>query len=172
MPETGRRIVLASRPVGEPKPSDFRLEEFPVPQPGPGELLLRTKWLSLDPYMRGRMSDAPSYAKPVGVGDVMEGGTVSEVAASSNDKFARGEIVLGHTGWQTHAVSNGAGLRKLDPRVAPVSTALGVLGMPGMTAYTGLLEIGQPKPGETVVVSAASGAVGSAVGQIARVKGA
>src|SRR3954471_20097296 len=172
MPETARRIVLASRPVGEPKPSDFRLEEFPVPQPGPGELLLRTKWLSLDPYMRGRMSDAPSYAKPVGVGDVMAGGTVSEVAASSNDKFAKGDIVLGHTGWQTHAVSNGAGLRKLDPRVAPVSTALGVLGMPGMTAYTGLLEIGQPKAGETVVVSAASGAVGSIVGQIARIKGA
>src|SRR6266850_1375658 len=137
MAEIARRIVLASRPVGEPKPSDFRLEEFPVPQAGPGQLLLRTKWLSLDPYMRGRMSDAPSYAKPVGVGEVMEGGTVSEVAASNNDKFAKGDIVLGHTGWQTHALSNGAGLRKLDPRVAPVSTA-----------------------------------VGSAVGQIAKIKGA
>jgi NADPH-dependent curcumin reductase CurA len=172
MSETARRIVLASRPVGEPKPSDFRLEEFAVPQPGPGELLLRTKWLSLDPYMRGRMSDAPSYAKPVGIGEVMEGGTVCEVAASNNDKFAKGDIVLAHIGWQTHAVSKGAGLRKLDPRVAPVSTALGVLGMPGMTAYTGLLEIGQPKEGETVVVSAASGAVGSVVGQIAKIKGA
>jgi len=172
MPETGRRIVLASRPVGEPKPSDFRLEEFPVPQPGPGELLLRTRFLSLDPYMRGRMSDAPSYAKPVGVGEVMEGGTVNEVVASNNDKFAIGDIVLAHTGWQTHAISNGAGLRKLDPSSAPISTALGVLGMPGMTAYTGLLEIGQPKAGETVVVSAASGAVGSVVGQIARIKGA
>jgi NADPH-dependent curcumin reductase CurA len=172
MPETARRIVLASRPVGEPKATDFRLEEIPVPQPGPGELLLRTKWLSLDPYMRGRMSDAPSYAKPVGIGDVMEGGTVNEVAASNNDKFAKGDIVLAHTGWQTHALSNGAGLRKLDPRVAPVSTALGVLGMPGMTAYTGLLEIGKPQAGETVVVSAASGAVGGVVGQIARIKGA
>jgi len=172
MPETARRIVLASRPVGEPKPSDFRLEDFPVPQPGPGQMLLRTKWLSLDPYMRGRMSDAPSYAKPVGIDEVMEGGTVNEVAASNNDTFKPGDIVLGHTGWQTHALSNGAGLRKLDPNAGPISTALGVLGMPGMTAYTGLLEIGQPKTGETVVVSAASGAVGSVVGQIARIKGA
>jgi len=172
MAETARRIVLAFRPVGEPKSSDFRLEEFPVPQPAPGEVLLRTKWLSLDPYMRGRMSDAPSYAKPVGIGEVMEGGTVSEVTASNNDRFARGDIVLGHTGWQTHALSNGAGLRKLDPKLAPVSTALGVLGMPGMTAYTGLLEIGKPQAGETVVVAAASGAVGSAVGQIAKIKGA
>jgi len=172
MSEKARRIVLASRPVGEPKPSDFRLEELPVPQPGPGEVLLKTKWLSLDPYMRGRMSDAPSYAKPVGINDVMEGGTVSEVAASSNEKFQKGDIVLSHTGWQSHAISNGAGLRKLDPKLAPISTALGVLGMPGMTAYTGLLEIGAPKAGETVVVSAASGAVGSVVGQIAKVKGA
>jgi NADPH-dependent curcumin reductase CurA len=172
MPETARRIVLASRPVGEPKPSDFRLEEFAVPQAGPGEILLRTRFLSLDPYMRGRMSDAPSYAKPVDVDAVMEGGTVSEVIASNNAAYAVGDIVLAHTGWQTHAVSKGVGLRKLDPSVAPVSTALGVLGMPGMTAYTGLLEIGQPKEGETVVVSAASGAVGSVVGQIARIKGA
>ncbi len=172
MAEVARRIVLASRPVGEPKPSDFRLEEYPVPQPGPGEVLLRTQWLSLDPYMRGRMSDAPSYAKPVGIGEVMEGGTVSAVVASNNNRLAAGDIVLGHTGWQTHALSNGAGLRKLDPKLAPVSTALGVLGMPGMTAYTGILEIGKPQPGETVVVAAASGAVGSAVGQIAKVKGA
>jgi NADPH-dependent curcumin reductase CurA len=172
MPETARRIVLASRPVGEPKASDFRLEEFPVPQPGPGQMLLRTKWLSLDPYMRGRMSDAPSYAKPVGIDEVMEAGTVSEVAASNNDKYQTGDIVLSRVGWQTHALSDGSGLRKLDPKLAPVSTALGVLGMPGMTAYSGLLVIGQPKAGETVVVSAASGAVGSAVGQIAKVKGA
>ena len=170
--ETTRRIVLASRPIGEPKPSDFRLEELPVPKPGPGDVLLRTKWLSLDPYMRGRMSDAPSYAKPVDVGGVMEGGTVNEVIASDNERFAAGDIVLGHTGWQTHAVSNGKGLRKLDPSLAPVSTALGVLGMPGMTAYTGLLEIGKPQPGETLVVAAASGAVGALVGQIARIKGA
>jgi len=172
MPETARRVVLASRPVGEPKASDFRLEEFPVPQAGPGQVLLKTKWLSLDPYMRGRMSDAPSYAKPVGIGEVMEGGTVSEVVASNSDKYRNGDIVLSRAGWQTHMVSDGAGLRKLDPKVAPVSTALGVLGMPGMTAYTGLLEIGAPKAGETVVVSAASGAVGSVVGQVARIKGA
>lgn len=172
MSDTARRIVLASRPVGDPKPSDFRVEESAVPTPGQGELLLRTLFLSLDPYMRGRMSDAPSYAKPVGIGDVMEGGTVSEVAASNNDKYAAGDIVLGHTGWQSHAISKGAGLRKLDPKLAPVSTALGVLGMPGMTAYTGLLEIGQPKAGETVAVAAASGAVGAIVGQIARIKGA
>ncbi len=172
MAEAARRIVLASRPVGEPKPGDFRLEEYPVPQPGAGEVLLRTKWLSLDPYMRGRMSDAPSYAKPVGIGEAMEGGTVSEVVASKNDRFASGDIVLGHSGWQTHALSNGANLRKLDPKLAPVSTALGVLGMPGMTAYSGLLEIGKPQAGETVAVAAASGAVGSVVGQIAKIKGA
>ncbi|MGB9365452.1 MAG: NADP-dependent oxidoreductase [Xanthobacteraceae bacterium] len=172
MSETARRIVLASRPMGEPKPSDFRLEDFPVPQPGPGQMLLETKWLSLDPYMRGRMSDAPSYAKPVGIDEVMEAGTVSEVVASNNAKFAQGDIVLSRAGWQTHALSDGSGLLKLDPKVAPVSTALGVLGMPGMTAYTGLLEIGKPQAGETVVVSAASGAVGAVVGQIAKVKGA
>ena len=147
MPETARRIVLASRPVGEPKPSDFRLEDFPVPQPGPGEMLLKTKWLSLDPYMRGRMSDAPSYAKPVGINEVMEAGTVSEVVASNNGKFARGDIVLSRAGWQTHMLSDGSGLRKLDPKLAPVQTSLGVLGMPGMTAYTGLLEIGKPQAG-------------------------
>jgi NADPH-dependent curcumin reductase len=170
--QTARRIVLAARPVGEPKSSDFRLEEMPFPKPGAGEVLLRTKWLSLDPYMRGRMSDAPSYAKPVEIGGVMEGGTVSEVVASNNERFAPGDIVLGHTGWQTHAVSSGKGLRKLDPALAPVSTGLGVLGMPGMTAYTGLLEIGKPQHGETVVVAAASGAVGALVGQIAKIKGA
>jgi hypothetical protein len=172
MVETARRIVLASRPVGEPKPSDFGDEEFPIPTPGSGEALLRTLWLSLDPYMRGRMNDAPSYAKPVGVGEVMEGGTVSEVVASNNDGLAPGDIVLGRAGWQTHALSDGRGLRKLDPKRGPISLALGVLGMPGMTAYTGLLEIGKPQAGETVVVSAASGAVGSAVGQIAKIKGA
>ena len=116
MPETARRIVLASRPVGEPKPSDFRLEEFPVPQPGPGQLLLRTIWLSLDPYMRGRMSDAPSYAKPVGIGEVMEGGTVERGRRLEQCRLQPGDIVLGRAGWQTHALSDGAGLRKLDPK--------------------------------------------------------
>jgi len=172
MTEIARRVVLASRPVGEPKPADFRLEEFPIPSPGRGEVLLRTLWLSLDPYMRGRMSDAPSYAKPVGIDEVMEADAVSEVAASNNDRFAPGDIVLGHTGWQTHALSDGKGLRKLDSKLAPVSTALGVLGMPGMTAYFGLTEIGKAAAGETVVVSAASGAVGAVVGQIAKIKGA
>jgi NADPH-dependent curcumin reductase len=168
----GKRILLASRPVGEPKESDLRIEEMPVPAPGPGEMLLRTLWLSLDPYMRGRMSDAPSYATPVAIGQVMEGRTVSEVIASNLDGYAPGDIVLSPSGWQTHALSQGKLTRKIDPAIAPVSTALGVLGMPGMTAYAGLLEIGQPKAGETVVVSAASGAVGSLVGQIARLKGA
>ncbi|MGY3451923.1 NADP-dependent oxidoreductase [Bradyrhizobium sp. USDA 4353] len=167
-----KRIVLAARPVGEPKPSDFRLEDYAVPTPGAGEVLLRTIWLSLDPYMRGRMSDGPSYAQPVPVGGVMEAGTVCEVAASNNPGFKPGDIVLARAGWQTHAISDGRGLAKVDPSLAPISTAVGVLGMPGMTAYTGLLDIGQPKAGETVVVAAASGAVGSAVGQIAKIKGA
>ena len=168
----GKRVLLAARPVGEPKESDFRIEQMPVPQPGAGEVLLRTLWLSLDPYMRGRMSDAPSYAKPVEIGQVMEGRTVAEVVASNHDGFAVGDIVFSPHGWQTHAVSDGKGVRKIDPTLAPASTALGVLGMPGMTAYTGLLEIGRPQAGETVVVSAASGAVGSLVGQIAKLKGA
>jgi hypothetical protein len=168
----GQRVLLASRPVGEPKESDFRIEPMAVPVPGAGEMLLRTLWLSLDPYMRGRMSDAPSYAKPVDIGQVMEGRAVAEVVVSNKDGFAAGDIVLSPHGWQSHAVSEGKGLRKIDRTLAPVSTALGVLGMPGMTAYTGLLDIGQPKAGETVVVSAASGAVGSVVGQIARLKGA
>ena len=169
---SAQRIVLASRPTGEPKPENFRLEQVEVPAPGPGQVLLRTIWLSLDPYMRGRMSDAASYAAPVQIDQVMEGGTVSEVMASSNPDFKVGDVVLGRAGWQTHFVSDGKGLRKIDPKAAPTSTALGVLGMPGMTAYTGLLDIGKPQQGETVVVAAASGAVGSAVGQIAKIKGA
>src|SRR6201988_1101202 len=168
----GKRVVLASRPVGEPKPSDFRIEEYAVPAPGPGEVLLRTIWLSLDPYMRGRRTDGPSYAQPVPINGVMEGGTVSEVAASNNPAFAKGDIVLSRAGWQTHAVSNGQGLAKIDPKIAPISTAVGVLGMPGMTAYTGLLDIGKPQAGETVVGGAASGAVGSAGGHNARLNGA
>jgi NADPH-dependent curcumin reductase len=172
MAPSAKRVVLASRPVGEPKASDFRVEEYAPPAPGEGQVLLRTVWLSLDPYMRGRMSDGPSYATPVPVGGVMEAGTVSEVIASNNPGFAKGDIVLSRAGWQTHALSDGAGLRKIDPALAPISTAIGVLGMPGMTAYMGLLEIGKPKAGETVVVAAASGAVGSAVGQIAKIKGA
>jgi NADPH-dependent curcumin reductase len=169
--ERHRRIVLAARPVGAPSENNFRLEEGDVPAPGPGEMLLRTVYLSLDPYMRGRMNEGRSYAKPVEIGGVMEAGAVSAVAASNLPAFKPGDLVEGRTGWQTHSVSNGRGMRKIDPGVAPISTALGVLGMPGMTAYTGLLTIGQPKPGETVAVAAASGAVGQVVGQIAKIKG-
>jgi NADPH-dependent curcumin reductase CurA len=166
-----RQIQLKSRPEGAPGLDNFELVERPVPEPGEGEVLMRTLYLSLDPYMRGRMSAAKSYAKPAAVGEPMVGGTVGEIVASRNPKFSVGDIVLGYGGWQEYALSSGTALRKLDPAAAPVSTALGVLGMPGMTAYVGLLEIGQPKPGETVVVAAASGAVGSVVGQIAKIKG-
>jgi NADPH-dependent curcumin reductase CurA len=166
-----RQILLKSRPEGSPSLDNFELVERPSPTPGEGEVLMRTLYLSLDPYMRGRMSAAKSYAKPAAVGEPMVGGTVGEIVASRNPKFSVGDIVLGYGGWQDYALSSGTALRKLDPAAAPVSTALGVLGMPGMTAYVGLTEIGQPKPGETVVVAAASGAVGSVVGQIARIKG-
>src|SRR5262249_50312345 len=159
----------ASRPVGEPKASDFRIEDCAIPAPGDGQVLLRTVWLSLDPYMRGRMSDAPSYAAPVPVGGVMEAGTVCEVIASNNRAFAKGAVFGARAGWQPQALPAGKGLTKADPKLAPISTAIGVLGMPGMTAYVGLLDIGKPQSGETVVVAAASGAVGSAVGQIARI---
>ncbi len=169
---TNTRIVLASRPTGRPAPDNFRRETDPVPLPADGEVLLAIRYLSLDPYMRGRMDDRKSYAAPVAIGQVMEGGTVGQVLESRHPDFAAGDWVLSHSGWQTHAVAKAEGLRKLDPHAAPVSTALGVLGMPGFTAYAGLLTIGQPKPGETVAVAAASGAVGSVVGQIARIKGA
>lgn len=166
------RIVLAHRPHGEPTEHDLPIETAPLPAPAPGQALLQTLWLSLDPYMRGRMSDAKSYAPPVELGQTMVGGTVSRVLECPGGEFAPGDIVLGYGGWQTHSVEGAAGLRRLDPTVAPVQTALGVLGMPGFTAYSGLLEIGRPQPGETVVVAAATGPVGSAVGQIARIKGA
>lgn len=172
MSDVNRRIVLASRPHGEPTPAHFRVERGTVPVAKEGEVLLRNRYLSLDPYMRGRMSAAKSYAKPVEINDVMVGGTVSEVVASHHPGFSVGDMVSAYGGWQDFAVSNGQGLRKLDPAAAPVTTALGVLGMPGMTAYTGLLTIGAPKAGETVVVAAATGPVGSLVGQIARLKGA
>ncbi|AOY02064.1 NADP-dependent oxidoreductase [Jeongeupia sp. USM3] len=169
---TNHRIVLASRPKGAPTPGDFRLETETLPAPGAGEVLLKTLYLSLDPYMRGRMSDAPSYAPPLAIGETMIGGTVSRVAQSNHPDFAPGDLVLSFSGWQEYALSNGEGLTKLDPALKQPSLALGVLGMPGFTAYMGLLDIGNPKPGETVVVAAASGAVGSVVGQVARLKGA
>jgi NADPH-dependent curcumin reductase CurA len=166
-----RQILLAARPRGEPAPDDFRLVEAEIPEPGPGQMLLRTIYLSLDPYMRGRMNAGPSYATPVEVGEVMEGGTVCAVVKSNLPLFKPGDIVLARAGWQEYARSDGQGVRKVDPAPGPISSALGVLGMPGLTAYAGLLNIGKPQPGETLVVAAASGAVGSVVGQIARIKG-
>jgi len=170
--ERSRQIVLAARPQGAPKLADFRLEEAPIPAPQPGELVLRVRYLSLDPYMRGRMDDRKSYANPLAVGDVMGGESVAEVIVSRHPDYAEGDIVLAHTGWRSHAVRPGAGLRKLDPALAPVTTGLGILGMPGFTAYSGMRVIGQPKPDETVVVAAASGPVGSLVGQLAQLAGA
>lgn len=166
-----RRIVLAARPQGAPARQDFRLEEAAVPAPADGQVLLRTLYLSLDPYMRGRMSDAPSYTAPLALGEPMVGGTISRVVASRHPKFREGELVLGNAGWQEYALSDGQELMPLGETAHP-SYALSVLGMPGFTAYHGLLNIGQPKPGETVVVASASGAVGAVVGQIARLKGA
>ncbi len=171
MSDMMQRVVLAARPQGEPKPSDFRLESVPVPTPGEGEVLVRVIWLSLDPYMRGRMDDSKSYAASVGIGDPMEAGCVGEVIASNNSKFAVGDFIDGRFGWQTHAVVDGVGSRKLDPAQAPLSTAVGVLGMPGITAFVGLNDHGRPKEGETLVVSAATGAVGSLVGQLGKIYG-
>ncbi|MGP9434131.1 NADP-dependent oxidoreductase [Ewingella sp. AOP8-B2-18] len=167
-----RRFVLASRPKGAPTPDNFRLEEQPVPEAKEGELVLRTLYLSLDPYMRGRMSDAPSYAAPVQIDAVMTGGAVSEVVSSKSPDFKPGDIVLGSTGWQDHPVVKAKEVKKLEgPAEKHPSLALGVLGMPGFTAFMGLLDIGQPQSGETVVVAAATGPVGSLVGQIAKIKG-
>jgi NADPH-dependent curcumin reductase len=168
LPTHHRRIVLASRPVGEPVESDFGMEEVLVPEPGPGQVLVRVLYLSLDPYMRGRMRDAASYAPPVEIGGVMTGGAVGQIVASQASEFSVGDIVEGRLGWQEFAVGTAASLRRVDRELAPVSTANGILGMPGMTAYCGLFEIGNPKVGETVVVSAASGAVGQVVGQLAK----
>ena len=171
MAQMMRRIVLAKRPNGKPVAADFRLEEAPMPVPGQDEILVRVIWMSLDPYMRGRMDDAKSYSAPVPIGGTMEGGTVAQVMVSNNSKFAAGDYVLSHSGWCSHAISDGKGVRKLDPSAAPISTALGVLGMPGLTAFAGLHEHGRPQPGETLVVGAASGAVGSVVGQLAKIYG-
>lgn len=167
------QIRLAARPEGSPVDSDFSTREEELPPVGDGQVLLRNIYLSLDPYMRGRMSDAKSYAAPWEVGDVLEGATVSEVVESGSGRYSPGDVVLAYTGWQTYAVASEKVIeRKLNGADVPVSTALGVLGMPGFTAYSGLLAIGRPQPGETVVVAAATGPVGSAVGQIAKLKGA
>ena len=171
MSESNRRILLRTRPSGMPSTDDFELVTEDVPEPGPKEVLVRSLWLSLDPYMRGRMRDAKSYAPPVQLGEVMTGGVVGRVERSNLDRLPEGTIVEGGLGWQDYAVSDGRGLRVVDPDVAPISTAVGVLGMPGMTAWSGLFEVGRPRPGETVVVSAAAGAVGQVVGQLARISG-
>ena len=170
--EVNRRWLLASRPDGAPVAENFRLDEAEIPVPGEGEMLLRVIYLSLDPYMRGRMSDAKSYAAPVPIDGVMEGETVAEVMVSNNPDYVPGDIVLARVGWQSYGLSDGSGVRKVARGSVPISTALGVLGMPGLTAYAGLKNIGMPKEGETVVVAAASGPVGSAVGQIAKIRGA
>ncbi|MEZ8723625.1 NADP-dependent oxidoreductase [Vibrio pomeroyi] len=166
-----RRIVLASRPVGAPTQDNFRLETVAAPTINDGEMLLRSVYLSLDPYMRGRMSDAKSYADPVAIDDVMVGATVCQVEASNNSDFEVGEWVLAYTGWQDYGVSNGEGLIKLGKEPSHPSYALGIMGMPGFTAYMGLLDIGQPKEGDTLVVAAATGPVGATVGQIGKLKG-
>ena len=167
-----KQIVLASRPKGRPTLDNFRLEAVPPPAMPRGGVRLRVLYLSLDPYMRGRMDDRKSYAPSVGVGEVMTGQSICGVTASEHAGYAIGDIVLAPTGWRTDAASDGSGLRKLDQNLAPITTGLGVLGMPGFTAYAGLYVIGKPKPGETVVVAAASGPVGSLVGQLARMAGA
>src|SRR3712207_6751476 len=170
--EQNLQILLASRPSGRPSQENFKLVRTPIPAPGEGQVLLKVRYLSLDPYMRGRMSAAKSYAAAVEIGDVMEAGTVGEVLESRHPDYKPGDMVLSYSGWQSYALADATTLRKLDPNQAPVTTALGVLGMPGFTAYAGLLTLGQPKPGETVVVAAASGPVGATVGQIARIRGA
>ncbi|KZK78253.1 NADPH-dependent curcumin reductase [Pseudovibrio sp. W64] len=169
--EVNRQIVLAERPVGAPTSKNFRLEEAAIPAPGEGEMLLRTVYLSLDPYMRGRMSDAKSYADPVEIGDAMVGGTVSVVVKSNLKNFSEGDWVVSLGGWQDYSISNGEMVFNLGNEPAMPSWALGIMGMPGFTAYAGLLEIGEPKPGETIAVAAASGPVGATVGQIGKIKG-
>ncbi|MDO9525503.1 MAG: NADP-dependent oxidoreductase [Gemmobacter sp.] len=166
-----RHFVLAERPKGEPTLATLRLETAPVPVPGPGQMLLRTEFLSLDPYMRGRMSAAPSYAAPVAVGAVMEGGTVAQVVTSHVDGFEPGDWVLSFSGWQDYALSDGQGVTALGRDPAHPSWALGIMGMPGFTAWAGLTQIGMPKAGETVCVAAATGPVGATVGQIAKLMG-
>jgi NADPH-dependent curcumin reductase CurA len=170
-PPTARRIVMARRPAGAPTAEDFRLEEVELPALQPGEVQVRTSWLSLDPYMRGRMNDAPSYARSLAPGEVMTGECVGVVEASRADGFAPGDIVAGHGGWQSRFVLPAGRLRRLDPGSVPIQTALGVLGMPGFTAYAGLEGIARPRPSETVVIGAASGAVGAVAGQIAKLRG-
>jgi NADPH-dependent curcumin reductase CurA len=171
MTQTHQRIVLASRPQGAVTPGNFRLEQVPVPTIGAGQVLVRNHFLSLDPYMRGRMEESKSYAAPQPLGETMIGGTAGVVEASNNPAFAVGDSVVGYLGWQEYGVSDGTGLNKVDTRHVPLSAFLGPVGMPGVTAWYGLNQICKPKAGETVLVSAASGAVGSVVGQLAKMAG-
>jgi NADPH-dependent curcumin reductase CurA len=165
------QVIFRSRPEGFPSEDNFEVVRSDVPKAGDGQVLRKTIYLSVDPFMRGRMSTARSYAEPAKLGEPMVGSTISEVVESKNPRYQPGDYVLGFDGWQEYGVSDGKGLRKLDPAQAPITTSVGVLGMPGLTAYVGLLDIGRPKEGETVVVSAAAGAVGSLAGQIAKIKG-
>jgi NADPH-dependent curcumin reductase CurA len=170
MPTMNRQITVAARPVGMPQPSDFHLEESPMPSPGGGEVLVQALYLSVDPYMRGRLTGVTTYARGLELGEVMVGGVVGRVLESNDPRRSAGDIVEGMLGWQEFAVAPAKSLRRIDPADGPISSALYVLGMPGLTAYFGLLEICRPQPAETVVVSGAAGAVGSLVGQIARIK--
>ena len=169
--EINLRILLKSRPVGFPTEDDFQIMESPIPEPEEGEILVKVEWLSLDPYMRGRMNDAKSYASPVEIGEVMVGGAAGRVINSRSPAFSVGDTVEGRLGWQKYALSDGSGVRKVDESLGPLQTSIGILGMPGLTAYFGFLDVCAPKPGETVVVSAASGAVGQIVGQIGKIMG-
>jgi NADPH-dependent curcumin reductase CurA len=171
MTTKNKQIVLAARPKGAPQESDFRLVENELPEPADGEVLVKNLFLSLDPYMRGRMNEGRSYAKPVELGDVMVGATVGQVISSRHPKFAVGDTVVAYVGWQEYGISKGETVLKVDPKLVPIAAYLGAVGMPGVTAWYGLLEIGKPKAGETVVVAAASGAVGGTVGQLAKIKG-
>ena len=172
MSETNLQVLLASRPTGWVEEGNFKIVETPVPEPGPGQVLVRNRYLSLDPYMRGRMNEAKSYAAPAAIGAVMIGGTAGEVVKSLHPNFDVGDRVVGYLGWQRYGLSDGTMLAKVDATAVPLSAYLGVLGMPGVTAWFGLMDICAPRPGETVVVTAASGAVGSVVGQLAKIRGA
>lgn len=171
MTQVGREVQLAARPVGEPTPEDFRVAEVEVPDPGPGQVLVRNRWMSVDPYMRGRMNDVRSYVTPFELGQPLDGGAVGEVMASRDERFSEGQTVVHQSGWRELALVHGDHARAVDPEMAPPSAYLGVLGMPGLTAYVGLLDVAQLSEGDVVFVSAAAGAVGSMVGQIAKLRG-
>jgi NADPH-dependent curcumin reductase CurA len=171
MTKTQREIHLAARPVGAPKPSDFKVVETPIPEPAQGQFLVRNVYMSVDPYMRGRMRDVKSYVPPFQVGAVLDGGSVGQIVASRHPGYAEGDFVVGGQGFREYYVSDGTGQRRVDAKLAPLSAYLGILGMPGLTAYVGLLDLGKPKAGETLLVSAAAGAVGMVVGQIGKILG-